>query len=316
MLRFFFFLCCLLTAVTGNAQNQKQYTHRIFLGSTSKYSPRSWNLRDSLIRDTSVCRIYYQHRFVMDTVQHKEVGTMMVCDIGKRNLSYFNLAKRLSDLIYTKVEMEAERKGRYPGMSIHYSPSESERALEELAGDSGTINSEIWFDLDQRILTERAADYASVNMAYEYEEPQPVLNWNISGDHRQVCGYDCIKATGLFRGRQWTVWFTPEIPLPYGPWKLGGLPGLILQAEDYQKHFVWECCGIKQEAQPMAYYIISTRRLTRNKFNAWKARFHSAPYYVIDGGRGTTLIQVYSPAQGLREIDKNWTLPYNPIELE
>lgn len=315
MLRRFFFLCCLLTAVTGDAQNQKQYTRRIFLASTSKYKPRPWNLRDSLIRDTSVCRIYYQHRFVMDTMQHKEVATMMVCDIGIRNLSYFSLAMRLSHLIFTKVEIEAEKKGRYPGMSVHYSLSESERALKEFAGDSGTINSEIWLDRSQGILTERAADYASENIAYEYEELQPILNWNISGEHRQVCGYDCIKATGLFRGRQWTVWFTPEIPLPYGPWKLGGLPGLILRAEDYRKHFVWECCGIKQEALPMAYYIISTRQLTRNKFNAWMARFHHSPYDVIDGGRGTTLIQTYS-AQGLKEIDKNWMLPYNPIELE
>ena len=37
-------------------------------------------------------------------------------------------------------------------------------------------------------------------------------------------------ATTHFRGRDWKVWFSEEIPLPLGPWKLGGLPGLILAA--------------------------------------------------------------------------------------
>ena len=315
MVQRFFLLCCLLTSLAGYAQNRSQYTRRIFLASASKYAPRPWNLRDSLIRDTSVCRVYYRHRFVMDTMQHKEVTTVMVCDIGESYTSYFSLALRLSHVIFTKVKAEAEKMGRYAGMSVRYTPTESERELKEFAGDAGTVNSEIWLDRSQCTLTERAADYAEENMAYEYEEPQPVLGWNVSGEHRQICGYDCIKATIRFRGLEWTVWFAKEIPLPYGPWKLGGLPGLILEAEDCRKHFVWECCGIEQEVRPMARYVIPTRKLTRSKFNDWMTRFHRFPYEVIDGGRGTTLIQT-NTAQGLKAMDSDWTLPYNPIELE
>ena len=29
-----------------------------------------------------------------------------------------------------------------------------------------------------------------------------------------------------------TVWYTPEIPVPFGPDKYGGLPGLILEVND------------------------------------------------------------------------------------
>jgi len=47
---------------------------------------------------------------------------------------------------------------------------------------------------------------------------------------KQIGAYECMKAEGRFRGRDYEVWFAPEIPIPSGPFKLGGLPGLILEA--------------------------------------------------------------------------------------
>lgn len=55
------------------------------------------------------------------------------------------------------------------------------------------------------------------------------LNWNIAHDKKQILGYTCQKATLDFGGRQWTAYFTQEIPISDGPYKFHGLPGLILE---------------------------------------------------------------------------------------
>lgn len=60
------------------------------------------------------------------------------------------------------------------------------------------------------------------------------INWQIEYDKKGVIlGFNCLRAKGKFRGRIYTVWFTPDIPVSFGPWKLQGLPGLILEANDY-----------------------------------------------------------------------------------
>lgn len=56
--------------------------------------------------------------------------------------------------------------------------------------------------------------------------------WSIEPGKKDILGYTCQKATGDFRGRTYEAWFTTGIPLPYGPWKLFGLPGVILEATD------------------------------------------------------------------------------------
>jgi len=63
------------------------------------------------------------------------------------------------------------------------------------------------------------------------------FNWDVSSEVKNIAGYNCIKASTEFRGRVWTVWFTPDISLPYGSWKLHGLPGLILEAYENTNMF-------------------------------------------------------------------------------
>lgn len=63
-----------------------------------------------------------------------------------------------------------------------------------------------------------------------YTEPFSEMIWEIGDSTKNVLGYECIQATTDYHGRVWSVWFTPDIPIQDGPWKLRGLPGLILEA--------------------------------------------------------------------------------------
>lgn len=65
----------------------------------------------------------------------------------------------------------------------------------------------------------------SYSLAHIYEEEVPALEWKMTGEHGTVASFDCQKAECDFRGRRWEAWFTPEIPVSEGPWKLKGLPG-------------------------------------------------------------------------------------------
>lgn len=58
------------------------------------------------------------------------------------------------------------------------------------------------------------------------------MEWKLERDERSVRGIPCKKATVRFKGRDYVAWYAPSIPFSNGPWKLGGLPGLILEAYD------------------------------------------------------------------------------------
>ena len=66
---------------------------------------------------------------------------------------------------------------------------------------------------------------------YEGYEPTPDIAWTLTDNTLTIGGYYCQTATCKFRGVAWTVCYTEEIPSSAGPWRLRGLPGLIVKAE-------------------------------------------------------------------------------------
>lgn len=103
----------------------------------------------------------------------------------------------------------------------------------------------------------------------KYSEPIEERSWTIKDDStKNVLGYECIMATANYHGRYWTVWFTPEIPVDAGPWKLLGLPGLILEAVDSTGLHHFTANGIQSVNMniPPVYEPYPYEKTTRKNF--------------------------------------------------
>lgn len=79
-----------------------------------------------------------------------------------------------------------------------------------------------------------------------YKDTLNAQQWQITDSIKTVLGYTCQKAECDFRGRRWRVWFAPDVPISDGPWKFGGLPGLIMEAYDRGKQYYFVIVGLEQ----------------------------------------------------------------------
>jgi GLPGLI family protein len=95
---------------------------------------------------------------------------------------------------------------------------------------------------EQKLLTK---DQLLVN-EYAIDGPMPAIDWKIGGDTATFGGLHCQKATCHFKGRDYTVWFCPDLPVHIGPWKLNGLPGVIVDARDAKSEVVFKFDGVEK----------------------------------------------------------------------
>lgn len=126
---------------------------------------------------------------------------------------------------------------------------------------------------------------------YVMEEPLESIEWALVEDStKNILGYDCIKATADYHGRKWIAWFTPEIPVQAGPWKLAGLPGLILEADADNGVYSFMATGIQNTDRPIipVYLADQYERTTRKNFLKAKRSFFDNPLGQINAKYGTS----------------------------
>ncbi len=108
-------------------------------------------------------------------------------------------------------------------------------------------------------------DKAGMMESGVYSEPFSELTWEVGDSIKTVLGYECVKATADYHGRRWTAWFAPEIPVQDGPWKLRGLPGLILEVTEAKGHHSFVADGIEESNMPIypIYYNRNYDKMNR-----------------------------------------------------
>ena len=151
---------------------------------------------------------------------------------------------------------------------------------------------------------------------FRITEPLEQPQWDIIADStKQILNYDCQMARCTFKGRTWTAWFTTDIPLDNGPWKLCGLPGLILRAYDAKQQYIFDCVGMKQagEAENITYdpKFDKYATATMKEFVDYQAKA------VPEDALAASGIKIEVPEEMKAELMKKLAkpMPSNPLEL-
>jgi GLPGLI family protein len=206
-------------------------------------------------------KIIYKYKYATDTVNKSIYYDKQTLEIGDNISHYYSTyADKVDSAWYKFNDKTIQRPNksgadginpdREAGLKVDESPQREDIFINYPNSGISTVMT--------RIFTKE----------FVYEEPVPKFEWKIQSNTMTILGYECIKAMTRFRGRDYEVWFTPLLPLWYGPWKFSGLPGLILKAADTKGYFEWTATEIKQTNNEKIYtYKLDkshSQKVTRN----------------------------------------------------
>ena len=137
-------------------------------------------------------------------------------------------------------------------------------------------------------LTEWAVMPSPEFTQYRYTEPWPLMQWTLESEKQTICGYQCQRATCHWRGRDYEAWFTSAIPLKSGPWKFGGLPGLIMKIYDTKHLYTWEAVSVENGSFPIyqleeRFFKDSNHKKVLKMQRDWNVKFHELAGAMIVG---------------------------------
>lgn len=181
-------------------------------------------------RDVAQLLVHYKFTHVRDTTDRAHPYTEnMVLFVGKSASAY-----RSYDAL---LAFERFKKGYADALA-----NSPDGHVEIRTVDAGSRTEYDQFPNDGKLFTK---DKLAMN-SYLFEEPIPVIRWKISRDTASFGGLHCQKATGHFKGRNYIAWFCPDLPVHTGPWKLNGLPGVIVDARDTKNEVVFHFDGLEK----------------------------------------------------------------------
>lgn len=176
-----------------------------------------------------VQRFTYEYKFIPDSTNRSEViKEVMLLDIDKNGSTYYSWDKFQQDSIRT-AEFEKQIKSGSTNLNIKQTTNK---------GVVGYKVTKQYPDFKTHLLTSLIQDSYKI---LEDQKPE----WKIYPDKQKVGNYNGQKATTSFGGREWTAWFSTDLPFQDGPYKFYGLPGLIVKITDKSGDFDMTLMGNK-----------------------------------------------------------------------
>ncbi len=285
MIRYTLLFLSLLAFGQGRAQNEPK--HLYVFKDRNYLCLRAVDLSDAAVLDSSQLVATYRYSYqkeLWNPLRWSE--TEVVLQIGARWSKCFPAVLRQIDEQLTRTD-----DGSAGGRGV-FSPRIG-TVYENLA--KHRLSSEHRYPFSDRLI--------------RYDEPADTTVWRVGGEAVEVLGYACIPATATFRGREWTIWFAPDLPAAANLWLFRGVPGLILRAETAQ--FRFECTAIRPSREAILQLKANGRKLSRERWRSLERHYHEEPYRAFNNNDENAFFE-----DRFRLNGDNWTIEYNPIELE
>lgn len=222
--------------------------------------------------EPAILEVDYVKHIVLDTINPQEdyCNTIMTLRIGRNTSAFFSPKKVWQDsLMHFNFDLEYQlhRKALAKGISS-IGGREKERVYKNHPTGNITVTNN--FSMSHWIYTEL------------WEKPE----WELTDSVAIHMGFRCQLAKSVYRGRVWFALFTDELPFSDGPWKLSGLPGLILKAWDIKGHYLFEAIGLRtenlQDVGIYNYLGFDFLRTSRDKYyEEWYKALHEDMGYKI-----------------------------------
>ncbi|MFN0015735.1 MAG: GLPGLI family protein [Saprospiraceae bacterium] len=161
-----------------------------------------------------------------------------------RYLLTHNWSKKMSALDYISKQqreriayMWGNRSEWKEYATLYFSPTESKYVESEERAepdDDGYSWKKDAFYLKRNFEQNRVHDVVTLlSRTYIVEDTLNAPSWKILNDMKEVAGHICMNAIwqDTLKKQTITVWFALDMPIPAGPERLCGLPGIILEAD-------------------------------------------------------------------------------------
>ncbi|MBD1367031.1 GLPGLI family protein [Mucilaginibacter sp. ZT4R22] len=181
--------------------------------------------------DVAIGKATYELTHIRDTAnREKPYKETMVLLLGRNASVYRSVTKQLQDEMLSSQIASQVKNATDPN---HLNLT--------ITGGGAVTNEEFY----QYANTKKLYTEQQIVNYYLVEEALPVINWKIGTDTLSFGTLHCQKATGIFKGRVYEAWFCPELPFRNGPWKLNGLPGLIVEVADTKREVIFKFAGFE-----------------------------------------------------------------------